>query len=488
MTYKKNDIVHIKISDISAEGTGIGKVDGYALFVKDALIGDEAEVRITKVKKSYGYARIERLIKKSCFRVKERCTIARQCGGCQIQALSYDEQLRFKRNKVRSDLIRLGGFDEEYIDRIMEPIIGMDAPWRYRNKAQFPIGTDKEGNPVAGFYAGRTHNIICNTECYLGTEENKSILDIILLHMKKYNISAYDENTGKGLIRHVLIRKGFNTGEIMVCIVINGRDNESEYIRGQKELLNEISRVPGVKSISVNINTEKTNVILKDEVINLYGSTVIHEVIGGIDFAISVLSFFQVNPVQMEKLYDTAIEYAGLTGKETVWDLYCGIGSISLFMARNAKAVYGVEVIPQAIRDAYDNAKRNHFENVKFFVGKAEEILPEFYNSRADDEMKTPDVMVVDPPRKGCDQNCLDIILKMRPNRIVYVSCDPATLARDLKILISGGYELKRVRPCDMFPHTVHVETVVLLSREKVDGYISIDLDVELFESKEGRA
>lgn len=492
MEYKKNDIVQLEITDIQTEGMGVGRIDGYALFVKDAVVGDVIDARIVKVKKNYGYGRIEHIISPSPMRVEPRCPIARQCGGCQLQAMSYGAQLEFKQNKVRNNLIRIGGFDAGLVDSIMEPIVGMDDPWRYRNKAQYPIGTDKDGNPVAGFYAGRTHNIISNTDCLLGVEENNEILKVILSHMKKYNIPAYDETTGRGVVRHVLIRKGFNTGQRMVCLVVNEKGRDIEYIYKQKDLIDELSQIHGVTSISVNINNKRTNVILGDKVINLWGEDVIHEVIAGIDFSISPLSFFQVNPVQMEKLYSAALEYASLTGKEAVWDLYCGIGSISLFMAKKARIVYGVEVIPQAIDDAVDNAKRNGIENAKFFVGKAEEVLPGFYaenhagnkegtdapgqeitdNDPADErdrqgvpDMKHPDVIVVDPPRRGCDEACLDTMIKMQPERIVYVSCDSATLARDLKILTNGGYELKRVRPHDMFPQSIHIEVCCLLMK-----------------------
>ncbi len=475
--FRKNDIVRLKITDMQAEGMGVGKVDGYALFVKDAVVGDVIDARIVKVKKTYGYGRVERIINPSPVRVTPRCPIAKQCGGCQLQAMSYEAQLDFKQNKVRNALVRIGGFDPSFIDSIMEPIIGMEDPWRYRNKAQYPIGTGKDGNPIAGFYAGRTHDIIPVDDCLLGVAENKEILDAVLSYMKEHKIPAYDEKTGEGCVRHVLIRKGFATGRLMVCIVVN--ESPGTYL--SDSLVEKLSRIPGMASISLNINKKRTNVILGDKVIKLWGDDVIHDVVGGIDFAISPLSFFQVNPVQMEKLYATALEYAGLTGKEAVWDLYCGIGSISLFMAKKARMVYGIEIIPQAIEDAMDNAKRNGIDNVKFFVGKAEEVLPEYYLGNNDiPDMKHPDVIVVDPPRKGCDEACLETMLKMQPERIVYVSCDPATLARDLKILTEGGYELKRVRPCDMFPHSVHVESCVLLRRVSNTRERIITLDVEM--------
>ena len=491
MNYEKNQILTVEIVDITSEGEGIGKIDGYPFFVKDAVIGDKAEIRVTRVKKNYAYGRLEKVLTPSPFRVDAECTFHKQCGGCQIQAMSYSRQLQFKESKVRNNLIRIGGFTPEFIDGIMEPIVGMENPFHYRNKAQYPIGKDKEGNPIAGFYAGRTHSIIANTQCSLGVAENKEILEVILSYMKENHVSAYDEATGEGLIRHVLIRKGFSSGEIMVCFVINfngakslrgGRSEKSKkgnstdwtYLPSQEKLVKTLSQVAGMTSISVSINGEKTNVIMGKEIHTIWGRDTISDTIHvrdvennfadagrGITFAISPLSFYQINPVQTEKLYSLALSYAGLTGEETVWDLYCGIGTISLFLAKDAKQVYGVEIVPQAIEDAKRNAEHNGIENARFFVGKAEEVLPEKYEK----EGIFADVIVIDPPRKGCDEECLDTMLKMKPKRIVYVSCDSATLARDIRILCDGGYEVKRVRAVDMFPHTVHVECVVLMSR-----------------------
>ena len=332
--------------------------------------------------------------------------------------------------------------------------MGMDEPWRYRNKAQFPWGLDKDGKIITGFYAGRTHAIIENGDCLLGIEENREILKIIKNHLERFHIRPYDEASHSGLIRHTLIRKGFHTGELMVCQVINGKS-----LPHQDELTEQLLKIPGMTSISVNINRDQTNVILGNEVINLYGPGYITDSIGGVKYRISPLSFYQVNPVQTEKLYSTALEYAGLTGGETVWDLYCGIGTISLFLAQKAKKVYGVEIVPQAIDDARENARINGIENVEFFVGKAEEVLPREYEKN----QVYADVIVVDPPRKGCDEVCLDTIVKMGPKRVVYVSCDSATLARDMKYLAERGYEVVKVRGCDMFPHSGHVETVCLL-------------------------
>ena len=382
----------------------------------------------------------------------------------------------------------------------MQPIVGMEEPFHYRNKAQYPIGTDRDGNVITGFYAGRTHTIIANTDCALGASENQQILETILSYMRKNKVTAYDEVTGKGLVRHVLIRKGFTSGQLMVCLVINKKmtkmsyptagvqKNTNEFLPNQGELLAALAKIQGMTSVSVSINAEKTNVIMGTMIHNLWGESTIEDTIhvrdmqkenypytgDALTFKISPLSFYQVNPIQTEKLYSLALEYAGLTGKETVWDLYCGIGTISLFLAGKAKKVCGVEIIPQAIDDARENAKRNHIENAEFFVGKAEEVLPEFYEKAtteaSSDEMLHPDVIVVDPPRKGCDDACLNTMLRMQPGRIVYVSCDSATLARDLKILCDGGYEIRKVRGVDQFGMTVHVETVVLLSKGEIDS------------------
>ena len=459
----KNDTAIIEITDMGVGGEGIGKVDGYTLFVKDAVIGDKVEVKVIKAKKQYGYARLLKIIESSPFRVETVCPSARQCGGCQIQAMSYEKQLEFKHNKVRGNLIRLGGFDAEFIDSIMEPIGGMENPFRYRNKALYPIGEDRDGNLVAGFYAGRTHQIIANKDCALGAEVNEKILGIILDFMKKNRISSYHEETGKGLVRHVLIRYGFVTKELMVCLVING--NKIPHV---EELVDALKDIEGMTSITYNINREKTNVIMGKEVHLLWGQQYITDYIGNVKYQISPLSFYQVNPVQTEVLYGQALKYADLHGDETVWDVYCGIGTIALFLAQKAEKVYGVEIIPQAIDDARNNAKINGFENTEFFVGKAEDVLPKYYEDYAKahpGENARADVMVVDPPRKGCEESVLDTMVHMQPEKIVYVSCDSATLARDLKYLTANGYRLKKARAVDMFPQTVHVESVVQLER-----------------------
>lgn len=473
---KKNEIVEITIEDIGVNGEGIGKIDGYALFVKDAVIGDRIEAKITKAKKNYAYARLMKILEPSVDRVMPKCPVARQCGGCQIQELSYEKQLEFKEKKVRSNLERIGGFSPEFLNRVMEPICGMDEPFYYRNKAQFPFGTDKEGNIVTGFYAGRTHQIIPNTECALGLKQNKQILELIVEFMNTYHVTAYNEETGEGLLRHALIRYGFKTGEIMVCLVVNG-----DKIPHSEKLVDKLSEIPGMTSITLNVNKERTNVILGREIKVLWGQRYITDYIGNVKYQISPLSFYQVNPVQTEKLYGLALDYADLKGEETVWDLYCGIGTISLFLAQKAKQVYGVEIIPQAIEDAKNNAKINGIENAEFFVGKSEEVLPAYYADYENEygEKAHADVIVVDPPRKGCEESLLRTMVDMEPERIVYVSCDSATLARDLKVLCENGYEIQKVRAVDQFPMTVHVETVVKLVRKIPDAYIDITVDMD---------
>lgn len=466
---KKNDVFTVTIEDMGEDGAGIGKTDGYTWFIKDALIGDVIQASVMKMKKNYGFARLVKILEPAPGRVEAQCPVARACGGCQLQELDYREQLRFKERKVYNHLKRIGGMDRLFLpeDRekaagvldavVMEPIIGMEDPWRYRNKAQYPVGLGKDGQLAAGFYAGRTHSLIPapGLDCLLGCQENKELLKIILDFMKEYKIKPYDEAAHQGLVRHVLLRKGFSSGGLMVCLVINGE----ELPHGGE--LAERLREAGVSSVSYSVNTERTNVIMGTRIVNLYGPGYITDTIGDIEYRISPLSFYQVNPVQTEKLYGTALEFADLSGGETVWDLYCGIGTISSFLAKKAGKVYGVEIIPQAIEDARENARRNGIENVEFFVGKAEEVLPEQYERNH----VHADVIVVDPPRKGCDPVCLETILKMAPERVVYVSCDSATLARDVKFLEENGYRAMRVRPVDMFPMGGHCECVVKLER-----------------------
>lgn len=475
----KNDVVRILIEDMSLEGAGIGHTNGVTIFVKDAVVGDEADVIITKVKKKYCFGTVKEVITPSKDRVVPECAIARTCGGCQIMQINYAKQLEIKQNIVKNNLVKIGGFDREYIESIMEPIIGMDNPFRYRNKAQIPIGKNRDGEIVAGFYGARSHRIIATDDCKICSELSMKIAAEVIAYMKEFNVDPYDEETHKGLIRHVLVREGRATGETMVCIVVNGKS-----VPKQEQLIEHIkSVVPDVASIVLNENTRQDNVIMGFKTKPIYGKEAIRDEItllngDTVAFDISANSFYQVNHDQMERLYSKALEYAKLTGNENVWDLYCGIGTISLSMAKQAKMVYGVEVVPQAIVNAKNNAGINALNNTRFFCGEAEKILPDFYSGKAkkliesegytyDADEKTmnhPDVIMVDPPRKGCDTACLDTMLKMKPDRIVYVSCDSATLARDLKYLTEGGYKLEKVTVVDQFGHTMHVETVVLMS------------------------
>lgn len=455
----KNDEFVIDIIDIGSDGEGIGKVYpegdvegavGYTLFVKDALIGDTIKVKVIKTKKNYGYGRLMEIIKPSPHRVEARCPVARACGGCQIMHLDYAKQLEFKENKVRNLLERVG----KVSDYEMLPIIGMEEPYYYRNKAQFPVGKNKEGKIVTGFYAGHTHSIIDTSHCYIQHPLNEQLIAIVKAWMEKYGVQPYDETTGKGLVRHILTRVGKTTGQVMVCLIINGKK-----LPAASALVDELSKIEGMTSISININQEKTNVILGNEVKTLWGQDYITDYIGDICYQISPLSFYQVNPTQTAVLYGKALEFAQLEEGDVVWDLYCGIGTISLFLAQKASKVYGVEIVPQAIDDAKKNAVLNHMDNVEFYVGKAEEVLPEKYEK----DGVYADVIVVDPPRKGCDETLLSCMVQMAPKRIVYVSCDPATLARDLNFLEANGYKVKKVQCVDQFCHSTHVETCVLL-------------------------
>ena len=487
MSYSKNDCVELTIEDIGVSGEGIGKVDGYTLFVKDTVIGDVVRVKIMKAKKNYGYARLMDIIKPSKDRVEPACPIARQCGGCQIQAMNYNAQLKYKQKLVKDNLLRISGLTEG-VDYEMCEILGMDTPFRYRNKAQYPVGEDKDGNIVMGFYAGHTHSIIAcpDDDCMLGHSDNAFILNAVKEWMKQYRVRAYNENIHKGTVRHVLIRTGYHTDEVMVCLVTK-KMLRKEAADGLVKAIQKLKL--NVASLVVNINKEDTNVILGKECITLYGRPYIEDYIGDIKFQISPLSFYQVNPKQTEVLYNKALEFAGLKGNESVWDMYCGIGTISLFLAKKAGKVYGVEIVPQAIEDAKNNAKINNIDNAEFFVGKAEEVVPAFYkkqtgvqsdNDSTDSkeyDMTRPDVVVVDPPRKGCDKKLLDTIVSMTPDRIVYVSCDSATLARDLKLLVEYGYKVEKVQPVDQFGNTVHVETVVKLSLKKDTPKIQVTME-----------
>ncbi len=455
MNMKKNDELIIDIHDIGQQGEGIGKHDGYTLFVNNATIGDKVKVKLMKAKKNYGFARLIEVLEPSPYRVEPICEIADKCGGCSIMHLDYQKQLEFKQDKVISCLERIGKFDLSGIK--VNPIIGMEVPYYYRNKVQLPVGKDKDGQIVMGFYARRTHSIINMEKCYIQCELNSDIFEIVKNFFKKYNISIYDEVNHSGLIRHIITRVGFKTGQVMVCLVLNGKKLPHE-----DKLIEELIKIPGMTSISLNFNLENTNVIMGEEVKTIWGEDYIVDYIGDIKYQISPSSFYQVNPVQTKIIYETALEYADLKGDETVWDMYCGIGTISLYLAKKAKKVYGVEIVEDAILDARRNAKINDIDNSEFFVGAAEDVLPQKYK----EESIYADVIVVDPPRKGCDESLLSTIVSMEPKKVVYVSCDPATLARDLGYLAEHGYVLERVQAVDQFPHTTHIECVIGMQRK----------------------
>jgi len=447
---EKNRNYIVDITGLSSEGLGVARIEGFTVFVEGALPKEQAEIKIVKVLKNYAFGKLLRTLKTAGCRIEPSCGVVKRCGGCQLQHMSYEAQLQYKTQQVKDALERIGGLNGVAV----HDTIGMEDPWRYRNKAQFPVGMD--GDVMIGFYANRSHEIIDTPQCSIQDAVNDNVIQTVREFIKKYDISVYDENTGKGIIRHIVTRKGFKTGEVMVCIVING--DSLPCGKALVEMLR--ARTDGLKSVVVNINKKKTNVILGERNIVIFGEEAIYDYIGEFKFRISPLSFFQVNPVQTEVLYGKALEYADLKGDETVFDAYCGIGTISLFLSRKAKKVYGIEIVPQAINNAKENARLNGVKNVEFLVGESEIVIPELYRKGI-----KADVIVVDPPRKGCDEKLLEVITEMSPEKVVYVSCNPATLARDLKYLSERGYEVREVQPVDMFPQTSHVECVVLMSR-----------------------
>ncbi|GAA0361942.1 23S rRNA (uracil1939-C5)-methyltransferase [Bacillus horti] len=451
---EKNEYVDVYIDDLSHEGLGVGKVDGYTLFIKDALPGEKVKAKVTKTKKRFGFARLLEIIEHSPHRVEPPCPIYAQCGGCQLQHLGYEEQLRQKEQQVRSQLTKIGGIDLEQVK--VHPTLGMSEPWRYRNKAQVPIG-ENEGGLIGGFYRQGTHDIIDMQECLIQHEANDEVIQKTKDIAQELGIRAYDEQKHSGLLRHVVVKYGFYTQELMIVLI-----TKEETIPHKEMFIEKLREsFPNLKSIIRNVNKAKTNVIFGEQTKVLWGEEYIYDQIGDIRFAISARSFYQVNPQQTKVLYDKALEYAQLQGHETVIDAYCGIGTISLFLAQKAKKVLGVEVVPEAIADAKRNARLNHIENAEFAVGEAEKVIP-WWKAQG----ITADVIVVDPPRKGCDEALLETIIQMKPERVVYVSCNPSTLARDLKFLEDGGFKTVEVQPVDMFPHTSHVECVVLLQRQ----------------------
>ncbi|WP_352399411.1 23S rRNA (uracil(1939)-C(5))-methyltransferase RlmD [Anaerotignum sp.] len=449
---EKNKIYEVTVDSLGSNGEGIGRIEGFTIFVEGALPEETVKVLIVKLKKSYGYGKMIEIISPSPYRVEPRCPVAKFCGGCQLQHFSYEGQLAYKARKVKDDLERIGGLKN--LEDL--PAFGMENPWRYRNKAQFPVGNGKEGAVEVGFYAKRSHRIVDTPVCYLQDAVNDEITVIVRNFMEEFKVSAYDEEKHKGLVRHILTRVGRNSGQIMVCIVINGKS-----IPYSEVLVERLLQVKGIVSIVLNVNKEQTNVILGKKIITLWGKQTIEDSLDSITFEISPLSFYQINPTQTEVLYNKAVEMADLRGEETVLDLYCGIGTISLFFAKKAKKIFGVEIIPEAIEDARKNAKRNGIYNATFEVGAAEEVIPRLYQEQG----ITADVIVVDPPRKGCEQTLLETIATIRPEKLVYVSCDPATLARDVHFLCEKGFQVVDVQVVDQFPMTIHVETIALITR-----------------------
>ena len=455
-----------KIVDIGQNGVGIGKHEGFTVFVDGALLGEVVDVKIKKSKKKYAEGLVSKIKERSPYRVDRACNPKyTNCGGCQIQELDYQKQLDLKTNIVKEDLKRIGGLEDVQVF----DTIGMEKPFRYRNKAQFPVQME-DGKVKIGFYRKKSHDIIDIDKCLIQDEKNDLIIDIIRKYIEEENISIYDEKSHKGLLRHIVTKVGFTSGQVMVVLVAT----EDRFKNLDRLIENLKDQVEGFTSLVVNINKDKTNVILGLKNINKYGNGKIVDSIGDLKFEISPLSFFQVNPIQTEVLYNKALEYADLKEGDRVFDIYCGIGTISLFLAQKAEFVYGVEIVEDAIKDARLNAKLNGMDNLEFFVGKAEEVVPEIYK-----EGKKANVVVVDPPRKGCDERVLDTIVEMEPDRVVYVSCNPSTLARDLRYLEDRGYRCEKVQPVDLFPHSVHVETVALLSKLDVDKHIDVEIKLD---------
>jgi len=451
----KNETLTLKFEDLTHEGNGVGKVNGYPLFVPYGLPGEEAAVKVVKVNKNFGFGKLLETKKESDNRVEPPCNVFYQCGGCQLQHMSYDLQLQMKHNQVKNVMRKIAKLD----DVLVHPTIGMEDPWRYRNKVQMPVG-ERHGELITGFYRQRSHEIIDDMEtCVIQDELNDRSIHAVRRIANQLGIRAYDEKTNRGVLRHIMVRTGKETKETMIVLITRTND-----LPHKNALIREITETfPHVKSIVHNINDQRTNVIMGKKTKVIWGEEYIYDTIGDIRFAISAKSFYQVNPEQTKVLYDKAMEYAQIGSEDIVVDAYCGIGTISLFLAQKAKKVYGIEAVPEAISDAKMNARMNGIDNAEFFVGKAEEVMP-WWKAQG----LQPDVIVVDPPRKGCEADFLQAMLDMEPKRIVYVSCNPSTLARDLRVLEDGGYKTKEVQPVDNFPQTNHVECVSLLQRKTI--------------------
>lgn len=448
---KQGDNITLTVNGLGSSGEGVGKYEGFTVFIKGALPEEEVRVTITLVKKSYAVGALEEIVKASAERVEPACPVYKECGGCQMQHLSYKGQLECKRQQVQDALTRIGHLNLEAL-----PVLGAAEPWSYRNKMQFPAAADAEGVLQIGCYATATHSVVDTDACMISKEANNAIMKTVRTWMQHYNISAYDEKTGKGLVRHIMGRVGVHSGEVMAVIITSGYD-----IPHRGVLIEWLKRyVPGLVSVVQNINKKQTNVVMGSKTRVLYGPESIKDSLGSLSFHISAQAFFQVNSEQAEKLYNKALEFAALSGKETVVDVYCGTGTISLYLARHAKQVYGIEIVAPAIENAKKNAEENKCANAEFICGDAAVELPKLLAGGV-----RPDVVVVDPPRAGCEQKVLAAIAEVQPERVVYVSCNPASLARDLAFMEQHGYKAIVAQPVDMFPMTSHVETVVLLNR-----------------------
>ena len=447
--YERDEIIELNIEDMTTTGEGVGRDNGFTIFVDGALPGEKVKAKIRKVKKSYAIGSLEELIDSSSNRVKPPCVYSKTCGGCQIQNVEYKEQLNIKRKIVIDALERIGhlkGMEER-----VAPTLGMDNPYEYRNKAQYKISIDGQ----LGFYKKKSHRVIPVEQCMIQSEQSSKIMKHINRFIQKYKVPVYNEETHKGILRGIVERVSHDNSEVMLIFVLNAKN--FKYKTELKEYMKE--HLPNVVSIYFNMNMSKTNVVLSKENKHVYGKEKILDTIGSLKYEISPLSFFQVNPLQTKVLYDKVVEFSALTREETVLDLYCGIGTISLYLAKYANKVYGVEIVPEAIKDAQANMMLNNIENTEFILGKSEKIMPQLLK-----EGIQADIVVVDPPRKGCEETLLEAIITMSPKKIIYVSCNPATLARDLKVLTGGRYEVERVQPVDMFPHTPHVESIILMT------------------------
>ncbi len=449
---EKNKTYNLKITDVSSDGNGIGHVDGFTVFVPQSVREDVIECLIVKVRSHFAYGKVLKIITPSPYRTNPACSAYKRCGGCQLMHIDYEEQKKIKKDVVDNAFCRIGGFENFKT----KEIVGMEVPWRYRNKMVFPVGKDKDGNEVCGFYAQRSHDIMPISDCFSGAQINKDINKAVLCYMKENNVSSYDEKTHTGIVRRVFTRRAYISGDTMVVLSVN-----ADKIPNQNSLIKKLTQIDkSIKSIILNINKERTNLVLGDKNVTLYGDDFIKDTLLGVEFEISPHSFYQINPVMTEKLYKKTIEYANLSGSENVMDIYCGIGTISLCAAKNARKVIGVEIVEAAIENAKENAKNNKIENAYFYADSAENIVPKLI-----DGGERPDVVILDPPRKGSDEKTLSAIVDASPQRVVYVSCNPSTLARDARFLCDRGYKLQEATCYDLFPNTVHVETVAKFSK-----------------------